>query len=188
MSDDMKMVWKPGKAANLRPAVPENVTEYPKAVNGYLCHNLAEEESVREGNPLPTCQPMKKNFAESKPVPTGTPVEIQLKTQIIDLKVKVAELEAKNADLIRENERLKAGAKPKEAAKPAETPEPPKVVEKKPAATDDTVEIPPNWEDLHHQTKKSLARQIEDREPADTEDAENIIRASLKRRSGDDNA
>ncbi|MCS0501616.1 hypothetical protein [Ancylobacter mangrovi] len=45
------------------------------------------------------------------------------------------------------------------------------------------VEIPDDWKDLHHATKKKLAREISGQEPADTAAAEAVIEAEIARRT-----
>ncbi|MCS0497868.1 hypothetical protein NVS89_22515 [Ancylobacter sp. MQZ15Z-1] len=50
-------------------------------------------------------------------------------------------------------------------------------------AQDAPVEIPENWHELHHATKKKLAREISGQEPADTAAAEAVIEAEIARRT-----
>ncbi|MDF2622032.1 MAG: hypothetical protein K0S00_4691 [Xanthobacteraceae bacterium] len=54
-----------------------------------------------------------------------------------------------------------------------------------PGTTALTVEIPTNWQTLHHATKKKLAREISGAEPADTGSAEAVIEAELARRAAE---
>lgn len=49
-------------------------------------------------------------------------------------------------------------------------------------STAPAVDIPTNWQTLHHATKKKLAREIGGEEPANTEAAEAVIEAELARR------
>lgn len=52
-----------------------------------------------------------------------------------------------------------------------------------PGTTAPTVDIPGNWQTLHHATKKKLAREVSGEEPANTEAAEAVIEAELARRA-----
>lgn len=45
------------------------------------------------------------------------------------------------------------------------------------------VDIPADWQSLHHATKKKLAREISGEEPASTEAAEAVIEAELAQRA-----
>lgn len=47
------------------------------------------------------------------------------------------------------------------------------------------VDIPVDWQTLHHATKKKLAREISGAEPADTGSAEAVIEAELARRAAE---
>ncbi|MCL8382064.1 hypothetical protein [Xanthobacter aminoxidans] len=47
----------------------------------------------------------------------------------------------------------------------------------------DLVVIPENWHDLHHATRKKLAREISGEEPADTAAADAVIAAEVDRRA-----
>ncbi|MFG1205577.1 hypothetical protein [Xanthobacter flavus] len=47
----------------------------------------------------------------------------------------------------------------------------------------DLVVIPENWHDLHHATRKKLARAISGEEPADTAAADAVIAAEVDRRA-----
>lgn len=48
--------------------------------------------------------------------------------------------------------------------------------------TTPTIDIPANWQTLHHATKRKLAREISGEEPASTEAAEAVIEVELARR------
>ena len=43
------------------------------------------------------------------------------------------------------------------------------------------IEIPDDWKDAHHKKRKSLAKQITGNEPANTEDADRVIAAYLRK-------
>ena len=47
----------------------------------------------------------------------------------------------------------------------------------------DLVQIPEDWRDLHHATKRRLAREIRGEDPQSTDDAEAVIEAELERRA-----
>lgn len=49
----------------------------------------------------------------------------------------------------------------------------------------DAVEIPEDWETIHHSKRRAIARELTGEEPENTAAADEIIRAELARRSGE---